>query len=221
MELSGRIAGRGATAFVAEMVRGLEEEDLLLRRATPVGSTSPPIAKLRYQHHKLAQLLANGTGEGEASLITGYSISRISILKADPAFKQLLSHYIGVNQEVFIDLQHRMAGLAGNALDEQQDRLDETPEVITNKELIEAAKVANDRGGNNPVQRTLSTNIVLTPADIAEIKKEVKGLENGRIIEGELAPSDPEPSLGTEPLLRPDGVSEDPAQGLESEGQNL
>lgn len=219
MELHGTIRGRAPVHFHCEVVRELTEDDLLLRKITPVASEARPLIKMRYQHHRLAQLLSSGAKPAEASLITGYSPSRISILQADPAFQEIFSHYMENNKEAFADLQTRMAGFALNALDELQDRLEGTPEVYTNKELLEAVKVTNDRGGNSPIHRSQQQISVLTSADIAAIKKEVKESEHGRIIEGttiktlennpgiEMGTTDERPTTNAEVESAPEGVS--------------
>src|SRR5208282_3695537 len=47
---------------------------------------------LRTSHHQLAQILAAGVDDAEASFITGRSTSSISSLRSDPAFKELLTY---------------------------------------------------------------------------------------------------------------------------------
>lgn len=218
MELTGQILGRTATPFHAEVIRDLTEDDLLLRRVTPVGSEPRPLVKLKFQHHRLAQLIASGSGEAEASLLTGYSLSRISILKADPAFQELLAQYMKRNIEVFSDLQGRMAGFATDVLDELQDRLEVAPETYTNRELIEAVKVSNDRGGNSPIHRSQTQIAVLSASDIKAIKEEVKASESGRIIEVQKTiTSDPGAALGKVGDVSPSTlVQEATLEGIES-----
>lgn len=187
MELRGSIRGRAPAALVAEVERELSEDDLLLRRVTSVSSESRPVVKLRYQHHRLAQLLANGMKPADASLLTGYSSSRISILQNDPAFRELLAHYTTNNREVYEDLQKRMAGIAMIASEELQERLEESPTAITNKELLEVIKITNDRGGNSPIARSQNQTVVITAEELNNIRQEVKAKENGRIIEASQA----------------------------------
>lgn len=221
MELTGSIRGRAPLPLEVEVVRELSEDDLLLRRVATVGSESRPVARLRYQHHRLAQLLAGGMKPADASLLTGYSNSRISILQNDPAFRELLAHYESSNVEVYEDLQKRMAGIAMNAAEELQDRLEENPAGITNKELLETIKVTNDRGGNAPISRSQNQTVVLTAADLAAIRAEVKGKEHGRIIEAQ-AESHIEPEVGEgDNQSAPTNSSTEETQGLPSERKDL
>jgi len=137
---------RKAQELEAVVVKELAPEDLkLISAAEPIGAVTPYVAKLRYSHHKLARLLASGVSQTEASYITGYSISRISILKNDPAFGELLSYYASITEEKFIDVQERLASLGLSTIDELQDRLESDPTVFSNKALMELAELTLDR----------------------------------------------------------------------------
>lgn len=122
------------------IVRGLTEDDMAeLATPSPLGSSPIPIQALRASHHQLAQLIAQGRPDTEVSLITGYSQSRISILKKDPSFAELLAGYKGVRERVFVDTLERMKILGLSTLDELQERLETDPERWTNRELLEMA----------------------------------------------------------------------------------
>lgn len=196
MEMTGSIRGRTPAPFHAEVIRELNPDDLALRRVTPVNAEPRPIQKLRYQHHRLAQMLAGGVAPGTASLQTGYSPSRISILQNDPAFRELMAHYTQHNIQINTDLQTRMAGFATDVLDELQDRLEVAPETYTNRELLEAVKVTNDRGGNSPISRSQVQVAVLSQGDIQKIKEEVKASQNGHIIEAQAITYNPGLEVG-------------------------
>lgn len=71
-------------------VRPLTREDLAVLKETRV---TPRVKNLRAQHHRLAYMLASGMTTKEASDVTGYSVTRILQLKADPAFRQLMSEF--------------------------------------------------------------------------------------------------------------------------------
>ena len=68
---------RRAAPFTVGTPRELTEADLAeLIHPSSVNSAPGPVQKLRSTHHRLAQLLATGTKQVDASLITGYSQSR-------------------------------------------------------------------------------------------------------------------------------------------------
>lgn len=125
---------------IIEIVRGLTEDDLpKLINPDSLGTTPIPIQALRASHHQLAQMLAKGMSDVEASLITGYSQSRISILKRDPSFAELLASYKDIREHVFVDTLERMRILGLSTLDELQERLETSPEKWSNRELMEMA----------------------------------------------------------------------------------
>jgi hypothetical protein len=120
------------------LLRELTDEDLdRLKHAEPLGSEAPPLAKLRHAHHSLARLVAEGRKGVEISLITGYSPSRISILKQDPAFKELVSYYAEQAEAKYLNVHERLAALGITTVEELQARLDENPERFSNRELRE------------------------------------------------------------------------------------
>ena len=160
--------------FKAEIVamRPLRATDLELSGPTVVAQ---PVVKIRSRHHALAQLLAEGRSNTEAGLLTGYSASRISILKADPAFAELLAHYSEQQQQAYVNVHERLAALGINAVEELQERLELNPEEFSKKELMEVASLALDRAGFGPkttVQHSGSIGIV-TPEVLVAIKGEL------------------------------------------------
>ena len=140
--------GKRPTADISvEIVRSLVEADLpLLAAPPPVGSVPPTLVALRHTHHLLAQLLAKGHSQTEAAAISGYSISRVSILCSDPTFRELLEHYRSQKEMVFVDVMERMAALGLHSLEELQARIDEKPEEFTARELMELAELMLVKG---------------------------------------------------------------------------
>jgi hypothetical protein len=71
-------------------VRELGREDLeVLRPQRP----PPTISRFRDSHHRVARLLAFGMSITQVAEATGYSMTRICVLKAVPAFQQLIADY--------------------------------------------------------------------------------------------------------------------------------
>lgn len=137
--------GRLAKPVEFEYVRELNEADLAALASIPANSTPPQIKRLSDRHHALARLLAAGTPEGEAAMILDYDISRVSILKASPAFQELLALYRSeVNREFATVIDH-MAGLSRDALVVLRDRLEENEDKFSNNELMKIAADFSDR----------------------------------------------------------------------------
>jgi hypothetical protein len=146
-------------------------------------SSTPPLQKLRQRHHALARLLAAGTKEAEASLITGYQLSSISILRQDPAFKELLAYYQQQKEEIFIDFFERLKTLSIHTVDELLDRLDAAPEDFSIDDLQKILTLAADRTGYGPSKSLGITGTigVVTSEHLLRIKEEVLKRQNGQI----------------------------------------
>jgi len=131
-----------------EVIRELKTGDLETILTSPKAGTGVTLAAIRHGHHLLAQALAKGCKPGEASLITGYSPSRISILQSDPAFAELISHYKSLVDERFTEVAERMKALGLSAMDELQERLEVNPEGFTNREMMELTELMLVKPGN-------------------------------------------------------------------------
>jgi hypothetical protein len=79
-------------------------------------------------------------------LIAGYSQSRVSLLKADPMFRELLAHYAAQREIAHADVLERMRVLGMNSLEELQARLEETPEAFSPRELMELTELMLVKG---------------------------------------------------------------------------
>ncbi len=132
--------------------RDLDEGDVSTLLSNPAREvTTPSIQKLKQSHHTLARLLAEGTTQVEAAAITGYSLSRISVLKLDPAFCELLVYYSSQQKEIYLNVHQRLASLGLDALEELHDRLnDPSQPPMSNKELQDLVALSFDRAGYGP-----------------------------------------------------------------------
>lgn len=139
---------QGTSALVvSEVIRELTEDDLpLLRNPPPSALGETRQMTMRFAHHQLAQLLAQGTDAVDAALITGYSPAYISTLKHSPAFQELLQVYGAERALVFVDTVKRMQALGTMALEELQQRLADEPENWSKKELLDMAETLLVKG---------------------------------------------------------------------------
>lgn len=137
-----------------------------------IASVPVPIKQLRATHHMAARLLAEGKRSGDVSLITGYSLTRLSILKQDPAFKELTAYYASNVNAQYASVHERLATLGTAMLDELQERLDEKPEDFTNREVMDAAEMLLDRSGQvsstgpgaGPLGRGINISVNFVPS---------------------------------------------------------
>lgn len=164
--------GRKLSALELEILGPIEPQDLIAREEGGLPtSEAPTVAKLRGIHHEIAQLLAQGLSETEVSAITSYSLSRISILKRDPSFKDLVAFYQKQKSEQFADVQKRLATLSLDAIGEIQERLAEKPDSISTSQLIELSKVTLDRAGYSPVAKSQNISVSMSAEELRELRQ--------------------------------------------------
>ena len=150
--------GRRPAPILYGQPRALTEADIAsMWDATNSGQRGAPrIKTLRYNHHLLAKAVASGKTLLECSQLCGLTVYRISDLKNDPAFQELVSFYAEELNEVYVDVHQRMAALGTSVLEELQERFEEAPDKFTKRELLELFTTMADRsiptakGGPSP-----------------------------------------------------------------------
>lgn len=163
--------------------RPLRAEDVVATGPSyPLPTSTPPaLQKLRSRHHQLAQLLSSGLTDFQVSVGLGYSISRISILKSDPAFKELLAYYEKQHEALHLDVQERLIHLGLDSIETLQHRLDDDPDEFSNKELLEVAEMALDRTGHGK-SSTVSVLHGLDDETHALLKAQHESSRQGRVL---------------------------------------
>lgn len=148
----------------AVQVRELDEVDIALLQEER-GTSAPPLKRLSERHHALARCLASGMGDSDAAITCGYVLSRVSILKADPAFQELLAFYRQDVNSKYLDMHGVLAGLSLDAAMELRERLEADSQVdektMSVGQLIELTKLGADRTGFGPQSSQLNVNVDL------------------------------------------------------------
>lgn len=176
MDLDLPLTGRKHQPILAEVLRSLTEADVALL-ATERGIQPSSIKRLTDSHHALARCLATGMKDVEASAITGYTPSRISVLRDSPLFAELIEHYRGAEDSALADLQSRMLTTGLMAVQELHERLEAEPEKIGTSVLLEAVKTLADRTGHGPQTKSTNLNVNVSLASrVAEGRKRAQGL---------------------------------------------
>lgn len=159
LELDAPPRTRGRAPATVEQLsrRDLTQADLALL-ASGRGSVPVAISALRERHHHLARVLAQGMEVVDAAAVTGYSISRISILRHDPTFIELMAHYREVENSAFADFTERASQITMTAMDALLDKLEDDPNSIPDTMKLEIAKFGADRTGHAPVQKNVNIN---------------------------------------------------------------
>jgi hypothetical protein len=150
--------GRRPAPILYNVTRHLSETDIAGLWEGRKDGTAPRLQTLRYNHHLLAKAVAAGKSLIECSNLTGLSGPRISDLKNDPAFQELVSYYAEELNEVYIDVHQRMAALGTSVLEELAERFEADPEKFTKRELMDLfttmadRSIATAKGGPTPQQ---------------------------------------------------------------------
>lgn len=190
LELSPRIMGQAVRPLNVEVVRALTIDDLALLEAPRSNyKTESVIKRLSERHHALARLIATGAKPVEAAAIMSYEIATVYRLSVDPAFKELVEFYRSDVTREMRSTFERLSGLASDAADELQTRLEDEPEKFTNNQLLEVIKVGADRTGMGPSSSSVQVSVNLNIAEKMKQAREAARLASQpKIIEGELLP---------------------------------
>lgn len=194
LDIAPRTKGRAAKAVSFGTARELTTADLALL-ASERGVKPTSIAQLRERHHALARCLAGGMSNAEASVITGYDPSRISILKSDPLFSKLVEDYRTMSAAVTADFVERTNILALTVVNRLQEAA-EADEPLSPSILLEIGKFAADRTGNAPTAKTQNVNVNVNLGDRLRAARErsnalLKDQRTDEAIDAEFTPVKP------------------------------
>lgn len=172
------LGGRAAKALHAEVVRELTQSDLALL-ATERGVQPTHVQRITDRHHALARCLASGMSATEAGLCTGYTSSRISVLRGDPAFEELIAFYRAGKAEQVLDYQQNAAiarNLATTIIIEKMDaelqREGQGDELVSAGMALDVAKTFADRTGHGPQSKTTNLNVNVNLGDRMKAARE-------------------------------------------------
>lgn len=143
-------------------VRPLTRDDLDSLRAK---SARSGIKSLRDAHHAIARQFASGQRLDAIAEATGYSISRLSILRHDPSMEELIARYRASEDESWRVARdevhatiHRTMAKAYRQLEEHLDEA-EDGEKLSVKELLAIAADGADRVGYMKRSAQLNANV--------------------------------------------------------------
>lgn len=170
--------GRTSHPLRVEYVRDLTVEELIAGTSVEARIKAIPVGQLRQSHHLLARTLAGGAKNVEAAMICGYSVSRISILKGDPAFQELLEYYVGMeadaHEHATADMHQRLASVGFDSLEILHERLLDAPDSFDNKTLVSVVEAMADRTGYGKTSTVQHDHqLSLTPEAILRVKASI------------------------------------------------
>ena len=187
-DLGLRLNGRSGKPIAAVVAGNLTQDDLDTLKVER-GEITPPLQKLRTKHHALARAIASGMPDIDAAILIGYTPSRVSILKTDPSFRELIRFYTAKVDDQYLGMHERMAGLGLDAVNELSDRLDEDSDSFSNTQLMELASRMGDRTGHGPSSST-NVNVKVGLADrLLQARtrmEEAAAGDNAKLIDGKV-----------------------------------
>lgn len=168
----------------AEVLRPLGPDDLARLSDARGSREEPTVKRMHDRHHALAKALASGMTATDAAALVGYTVSRVSVLRRDPSFKELETHYLADANKVWRDTHARMASLTADAVNELHTRLEETPEAFGVDDLLEIGKTFADRTGFGPSSKSTNVNVTVDMSD--RINAARRRADEAKLIEGEV-----------------------------------
>jgi hypothetical protein len=166
------------------VARPLTREDLVHLNAPRAPHR---VAAFRESHHRLARLVASGLRTEQVLEISGYSYNRLSVLKQDPAFKELISQYQAQGNAKLAEIVDETEATAVSNLrrmekmvEEHLEQADAEGELIPLKTLSSLISDRMDRFGYS--KRTVNLNLNATLA--AKLETAIKRTTEAKQIEG-------------------------------------
>lgn len=150
----------------------------------------------------MARAVAMGLSNSEVAAICGCSVGRVSILRQDPTFKELVAHKRAmIDTEWAVDADPVISYMRDNALKAQamlSDKLDaamEQNEFLPTRDLLGIAELGLDRTGYGKVNKNVNINVDFAK-QLEEAKKKVEALRETRVIEA--SPTQPQSAPSAE-----------------------
>lgn len=190
----------------------------------------PAAARFRDSHHRLARLFASGLTMDQVHERCGYSKSRLSVLRNDPAFEELVAEYrknvnaswaAGADEYYGLAVSNMLE--AELQLEEHLAKAREADEPLPVKYLISISRDAADRFGYG---KKSSKDINLNVDFADRLQKAIQ--RSGKVIENSVGPQGPvgrnvgtgsgHPVVGTLSALPPIGSHARPHAGEHSAG---
>ncbi len=169
----GKMGGRRGEAIFVGETRPITADDLHEFAEQERVLPDQTLKSLRATHHTIARLLCDGVSQAEISVIVGVSQSRISILKNDPAFAELLAHYAATKARVQVDMWARLAQLGVSSIEVLEERVLDNPDLIDSQTLLKIVEAVSDRTGF-PKQTNINVKTTnISDATLEALKQEV------------------------------------------------
>ncbi len=123
------------------------------------------VQSLRDNHHRMARAVASGMSLSEVAATCGVSVNRVSSLKSDPSFQELVAHYRSIitaewaQQDTVIEFMRSNALKAQAMISDKLDDAAEKNEFLPTRDLLGIAELGLDRTGYGKVNKNVNINV--------------------------------------------------------------
>jgi hypothetical protein len=123
------------------------------------------VQTLRDNHHRIARAVASGMMVTDIAAVCGVSITRVTSLRGDPAFAELVAHYRAIITTEWAQQDTVIEFLRTNALKAQamiSDKLDDASDrgdFLPTRDLLGIAELGLDRTGYGKVNKNVNINV--------------------------------------------------------------
>lgn len=158
------------------------------------------IQTIRDSHHRIARAIASGMRNDEIAATCGISITRVSMLKADPSMQDLIAHYRALITDDWVQtvdpVKDFLKEVTTKSIAMIADKLDtaiEKNETLPSRDLVAFAELGLDRTGYGKERRNFNTNLNFA-SELERMRKRTSRVNDMRTIEarpstGPLPPS--------------------------------
>jgi hypothetical protein len=167
------------------------------------------LANLRDNHHRIARAVASGMSNADVAQACGVSISRVSTLRADPTFRELVAHKRSMidvewaaSADPVVEIMKTNAMKAAAMLSDKIDEAAEKNEYLPTRDLVAIQEFGFDRTGYGKVNKNVNINVDFA-AKLEEAKNRSSRAPAMRVIEGQSSPVPAGPQSGEKPANAP------------------
>lgn len=183
-------------------IRVLSRADLSVL-AIPRPSRS--LQSLRDSHHRVARAVAAGLSGAVIAETCGISQNRVSVLRQDPAFIELVAHYRAVvtaeyinSIDPVIEFMRTNAIKAQAQIAQKLEEAEEKGETLPTRELLGISELGFDRIGYGKERKNVNVNVDFA-AQLESARKRASGVESARVVGGTSLASQSAPAV-SQPL---------------------
>ena len=156
-----RINGKRAGQLPVVLGTALIEPTDVATLSEARGTKPLPLQRLSNRHHVLAEAVASGKSTSECAILAGLTASRVSVLKGDKTFQDLVAWYRTQAARGHDLMRGELIGLSFDSVTEARRRVEEEPDQVSTDELIRLGQLGLDRTGYGPKReesKTLTLN---------------------------------------------------------------